>query len=661
MSRAARERCRKSTVCRKIATVCFHSRIGRAIASCPCSKSSCPSLLVSESCRRVIRIRQLLLVVALFCLGSATALVAVAAVPFSVLRPLGELVRRVDDVTPDRHARLIHVCLALAAWNAAAGALLWRRRNEAAGWLSQLTVDARSAWSRLPGAIADGGWAPWIVAAIGVALRAMHLNDSMAYDESYTFVNLARQPVYVGIADYTSTNNHLLNTLLMHGSWRFFGDAEWALRLPVFVVGSLFPLLVWVWAKRWLGKPIGLIAMALVAVSPFLVTYSTDARGYMLVAFAAIALDDAAARLFDPRSSRPLAMLQLVLAAALGLCAMPIMLYALVAVAGWMLLWSGYEMGSELATGMRAARTPASLEKPGFFAAAARVRSSLAHNRWPLLAGLLAFCGIVGLMYAPAYIFRGTRAMQDQILEKVSLADQARAQWDSLRGAWDWWTTGFPPAWAWGLGLSLAVLFFRSTRADRIRWAALPVSMLMLHLVGQVAPPPRVYILVLPHVAVAAAAGWIALASRRGPGAAAAGIALSAGVLIGGSVYAMTHPVLIYPAERTSFVSVREALLELKRRLALDTQHPHRLIAPLPCDLPSVFYREREGIAVEVNGEPRPGEVVWLLTRHGETPDEVLRSPLIQLPDLTGQRPPFEQVATFQTLILHRSPPRQQD
>jgi len=589
---------------------------------------------------------RLLIAVAVMLIAGGLACAVLAAVPLHVLQPLGQHIRRADDVTPERHHRLVHVCLAAAALGITSGVLLWRRRNPAAEWLLQLENDFTRAASEAPAAARSWGLMVWGLVLLGIALRAMHLNDSMAYDEAYTFHNLASQSLVVGIADYTSTNNHLLNTLLMHVSWRMFGDAEWALRLPVFLIGVLFLPLVWIWSSRWLGRPVGTVTLALAAVSPFLITYSTDARGYIMVTAAALALDDAMARFFATRASRPLAWVQAVLAAALGLCAMPIMLYALVAVGGWVVLRMVLGLTDPVKFEVEAARSPASLEKPGFWV-------------WRVVAGALLFCGIVGAMYAPAYVFRGNRAMRDQILKPIPLAEQPQAQWQSLAGAWDWWTTGFPPAWTWLAGIVLGVLLFRWTRADRVRWLALPVSMIVLHLLGHVAPPPRVYIILLPFVALLAAAGWVTGVSSRGRYSRIAAPILAAIVAIGGTAYDLTHPVLIFPRERASFRSVREAMAALKVRTATEPGLRHRLIAPLPCDLPAIFYRDREGIDVEINGAPQPGEVVWLLGREGETPEEVLRTPLIDLPELAAQRPPFREAARLETLTLYRSAPAQ--
>jgi hypothetical protein len=124
---------------------------------------------------------------------------------------------------------------------------------------------------------------------------------------------------------------------------------------------------------------------------------------------------------------------------------------------------------------------------------------------------------------------------------------------------------------------------------------------------------------------------------------------------VAGVAFAVTHRVLIYPAERESFVSVREAMQSLGDHIAENPGERHRLLAPLPCDLPALFYRERKRIPVEINGVPEEGEVVWLLARLSETPADVLRSPLIGLGERAEELEPWSDVAEFETLRLHRS------
>lgn len=78
-----------------------------------------------------------------------------------------------------------------------------------------------------------------------------------------------------------------LHTLAVHASWRAFGDAEWALRLPAAVAGVLtVPAMAWV-AARWLGRETAAPAAWLAAFSPFLVRYAQESRGYAWVMLAA--------------------------------------------------------------------------------------------------------------------------------------------------------------------------------------------------------------------------------------------------------------------------------------------------------------------------------------------------------------------------------------
>src|SRR5690349_13254008 len=74
---------------------------------------------------------------------------------------------------------------------------------------------------------------------IGLLLRLPDLNKYIAYDEAYTFIHFASRPFKHILADYSAPNNHIFHTLLMGVSYRLFGAAAWALRLPAFIAGAL--------------------------------------------------------------------------------------------------------------------------------------------------------------------------------------------------------------------------------------------------------------------------------------------------------------------------------------------------------------------------------------------------------------------------------------
>ena len=128
----------------------------------------------------------------------------------------------------------------------------------------------------------------WILAgvlAIGATLRFYALGEGLWYDEIMALVRYAREPLPYILTTYDSQNQHLLYSILAHGSIGIFGDGAWALRLPaaLFGVGSL-------WATWWLGKLVAtrreaLLATALLTASYHHVWFSQNARGYVALLF----------------------------------------------------------------------------------------------------------------------------------------------------------------------------------------------------------------------------------------------------------------------------------------------------------------------------------------------------------------------------------------
>lgn len=557
---------------------------------------------------------------------AALAVAGIAAaiggsLPYERLQAAGALVRRAADFTPERFARYRHVCWFFAV---ALPAL--------AIWLRQQYRPPRSAVSHPTPAVAPTSpasgeptatWLVWLIVAVGCGLRLQRLFDPVAYDEAYTYLNFASRPWYEAIGDYNSTNNHLLNTLLMHISTRAFGPQEWAMRWHVLLAGSALPWAVYCWGRDWFGSGVGLIAAAAVAVSPELITYSTDARGYILVALAAIVLDASLWRLDGghDRCARWTAWCALVA----GLCAMPIMVYAAVASTAWFVI------------------TPL-VERRGWGAAWARLRTAAG-------LGVLAVPA-VGAFYAPAYIFRGLMFLNDPIMRSVAPTSVFASLASGWRDAFDWWTEGIVAGWVWG-GLAVIGFAVMPSRSARVRWGFAFLTVLVLNVLQQVTPPPRIYMHLAPWLFIGAALGWLAIV-RRCRCSTARSTALAALALLGaGSAYALPRPVLFHAAERADFVSVPDAITALAGSLA---DHPGEravLLAPLPCDLPSIFYLRRAGIELPVNARPHPGDHVYLIARPHETPEQVLATPLLNMADLAPQFDAWLRIGAYETLTLY--------
>lgn len=173
-----------------------------------------------------------------------------------------------------------------------------------------------------------------LIGLVGFFVRVAFLNQPMRNDESVTMLGYAAQPVYLTISLYTSPNNHLFHSLLVHYSMALFGNAEWAIRLPAFLSGVLLiPLTYW-FAKSFASANAGLLAAALVASSSVLIEYSTNARGYTLVCCATLLLMIAAARAL--RRAAPFWFAVFAVTAIIGFWTIPIFLIPFVGVVLWM-------------------------------------------------------------------------------------------------------------------------------------------------------------------------------------------------------------------------------------------------------------------------------------------------------------------------------------
>ncbi|MDR4499614.1 MAG: glycosyltransferase family 39 protein [Candidatus Scalindua sp.] len=111
-------------------------------------------------------------------------------------------------------------------------------------------------------------------------LRIYGLNNGLWYDEILTYVDFANTPFGEIITTFHSQNNHMLYSLLTHGSFLIFGESAWALRLPAALFGVAS-----IWAVYLLGKQVSttresLLSAALLTFSYHHIWFSQNARGY---------------------------------------------------------------------------------------------------------------------------------------------------------------------------------------------------------------------------------------------------------------------------------------------------------------------------------------------------------------------------------------------
>lgn len=131
----------------------------------------------------------------------------------------------------------------------------------------------------------------WVVFAIGLALRLFGLSArSLWWDEGHHWL-IASAPSLSEMFDRWWSNPAATHPPLSHFiSFLFLrlGDSEWLLRLPSALAGSFSLPLLYSLARRFLTPASAVAAAAVLAISPFHIWYSQEARMYALLGFAVL-------------------------------------------------------------------------------------------------------------------------------------------------------------------------------------------------------------------------------------------------------------------------------------------------------------------------------------------------------------------------------------
>ena len=411
---------------------------------------------------------------------------------------------------------------------------------------------------------------------IGLYLRIIDLNQSIAYDEAYTFIHFASRPFKHILADYSAPNNHIFHTILVGIAYRLFGGEAWALRLPAFTAGVLMIPAMYIAARRFFSQHQALAAAGLVAVIPLFINYSVNGRGYtMLVLFALLLANFAAILVIQ--QSKP-ALFAFTITAALGFYTIPIFLYPMAGICLWVVF-------TYLVT-----REPwkEKLQRLGEFLGAC------------LLAGLLTL-----VLYSPVVVFGSglSSIVGNEIVKSLSWSTFLENLDPRLLKAWNKWMIGVGSAFEYVFlgGFLISLLFYRTVSNQKMRlplqiFLALAVAFLLV--LQRVSPLPRIWIYLEAFYLMFAAAGvvWlIDLALRKTTGPALAGRMLSLGILL--VFLAASTNMLITRAQNPVFQDL-DLLPEAyaAEYIAGHLKPEDTIVATGPVDIQTAYYLSLHGI-----------------------------------------------------------------
>jgi hypothetical protein len=405
-----------------------------------------------------------------------------------------------------------------------------------------------------------------IVLAIGVALRVAYLGQPMRYDESVTYMYFVRLPWAEALSTYTYPNNHLLHTMLAKGSVAMFGNYPWALRIPALLAGVAVVPASYLVVRAMYGARAALLAAGLVASSGVLVLYSTNARGYSFIVLAFLLLLLLAFRLRE--ASHPSQWIVFAIVAALGLWAVPVMLYPIGCVAVWYALTAAVE---------------------GKRAELKRLVIALG------VAGLLTI-----LLYWPVFSRSGVAAVtRNRFVIPSPWFDFFSELPGTIREALQSWGLGLPPLLSLVLLVAAGFALVRHRAVSSLR-IGIPLTAFVwsawLLVVNHRAPFARTWLWFLPIAAGLAGAGIVAgieRAGERGRRMALQGVPLLAVVLtVACSFSVVTSFAVLLNRDTGTYREAEEATHILRSMLG----PRDRIIAAIPTNGPLEYYLHRAGI-----------------------------------------------------------------
>ena len=180
----------------------------------------------------------------------------------------------------------------------------------------------------LPSGAAETG-AALVAAAVSLGLGLFQLGQPSLWIDEAATARAVRFSV-----EQLSAQHHWLYYSLMKGWTAVAGHGEVALRLPSVLAAALACALLVPLGNRLLRPPVGSVAGVVLAVNPFVVQWSQQARSYTLVLLAAIVATGAFAYLRSRRTTSAWALYALAAGALLvlqPLCAMLLLAVHLVA------------------------------------------------------------------------------------------------------------------------------------------------------------------------------------------------------------------------------------------------------------------------------------------------------------------------------------------
>jgi hypothetical protein len=275
----------------------------------------------------------------------AAGLLAASSLPLPVLQA------RVESLVPGQSLALTEArfsafrdgCRLAAAMFLFIATVIFGYRRQIPRQYKQLLLDRSRAWGIWKHEIGSYFADPWTlwpflaVFLLGFVLRLAELSRPVELDEAFSYFSYWAHPLYWGLSDYSSSNNHLFHTFLVFLSRHLVGDTLTALRLPALVGGLLMMPAAFAVTAELYNRSAAIAATALVACAPPFIDFSGKARGYTWQCFLLLLVAWFACRIGRQEATR-FDWLGFVLASALSMYNIPTSVLPFVSIVLWLML-----------------------------------------------------------------------------------------------------------------------------------------------------------------------------------------------------------------------------------------------------------------------------------------------------------------------------------
>ncbi len=553
------------------------------------------------------------------------------------LLPYGTLKLFTDSLMPDGNFN------SLKPWNADVFKILFglggivflglavltglRRWNLFGLFFKQLWADAGTFFSSLRPRKDELGFlaAVLVIMVLAIVYRLEYIYSPLHHDEAYTYVAFAHS-LFSAISDYHLPNNHVFHSILVYLSTRIFGIQPWAVRLPAIMAGVLLVPAAYRLAKRLYDCWTALGAALLVAWFPILIHYSTNARGYTLVAFFTLLILTLGSIV---RTQKNLfAWMMISMFSALGLYTVPVMLFPFGILFVWLLLETRVE--SAAVSGQSNGPAP--------------YRSKLEFLQYWLAAGFGAAI-LTMLFYTPILIFTGSeKVFVNGFVAPLPWADLLETLSHRFTETWGEWASGVPlfAVIILAAGWTLSLVFHRRLSTTRVplQLAAL-IWVAVLLVIQRPNAWAKVWVFLLPLVLIWAAAGIVGLLGKIRlqflRGLPLAGIVVGLALMAGIQHAAWLAPQL--PELWAARGSEEQAVISVQGKL----QDDDLIVVAPPDDAAVWYYSELHGIPdarFDIRNTNFTRAFVLVNSVEGQTPASVIaeRGPDQAILDLGSAR-----------------------